>query len=474
MRIPYFILRGESMEAYLLVDFGSTYTKITCVDLEKCEIIASSKDITTINEGIMIGYKRAMEKLKESFKQDIKFEKILACSSAAGGLKMISIGLGRDLTVEAAKRAALGAGARILGSYSYELTEEKLDEIENLDCDIILLSGGTNGGNSRNILYNAEKLAQRKLKIPIVVAGNEKVQDEIKNIFEKSNMEYYITENVMPKVNVLNANPARKTIRSIFMDRIVYAKGIDKFKGEIDGVLMPTPAAVLKGAELLSKGSENESGIGDLIVVDVGGATTDIHSIAQGSVVDLETRFEGLQEPFSKRTVEGDLGMRYSALSLYEAVGEEKIKYYLKDKADIYDLCKFRSQNIRMVPKSDFDYKTDEAIAKSAVELAVKRHCGKLRKEFSYSRYIYYQSGKDLRSVKNIIGTGGVIVHSKNPKEILKALEENKEDPLLLTPQSPDYFVDKEYILSAMGLLGMIKPDESIKIMKKYLKKLEL
>lgn len=319
------------MEKYLLVDFGSTYTKITCVDLKNCEILATSKEITTINEGIMVGYKRAMEKIKLSL-EDTNFKRILACSSAAGGLKMISIGLGKNLTVEAAKRSALGAGARILGSYSYELTDENLDEIEDSDCDIILLSGGTNGGNINNIIYNAEKLADRKIKTPIIVAGNESSKEKIEEIFQEKNIEYYITENVMPKVNVLNANPAREKIRSIFMDKIVDAKGIDKIRSEIDGVLMPTPAAVLKGAELLSKGTNNEPGIGDLIIIDIGGATTDIHSVGRGSVKDQNIIFEGLQEPLEKRTVEGDLGMRYSALSLYEAVGEEKLDIILKMK----------------------------------------------------------------------------------------------------------------------------------------------
>ncbi len=461
------------MEKYLLVDFGSTYTKITCVDLKNCEILATSKEITTINEGIMVGYKRAMEKIKLSL-EDTNFKRILACSSAAGGLKMISIGLGKNLTVEAAKRSALGAGARILGSYSYELTDENLDEIEDSDCDIILLSGGTNGGNINNIIYNAEKLADRKIKTPIIVAGNESSKEKIEEIFQEKNIEYYITENVMPKVNVLNANPAREKIRSIFMDKIVDAKGIDKIRSEIDGVLMPTPAAVLKGAELLSKGTNNEPGIGDLIIIDIGGATTDIHSVGRGSVKDQNIIFEGLQEPLEKRTVEGDLGMRYSALSLYEAVGEEKIRYYFKDEGNIFKFCKDRSENIRMIPRSEIEFSFDSAMAKVATEVSIKRHCGKLRKEYSYNRYIYYQSGKDLRDVKNIIGTGGVVAHSKNPKDILQALEKNKEDEFLLTPQNPEYFVDGEYILSAMGLLGMERPDESIKIMKKYLKKLEL
>ena len=219
----------------------------------------------------------------------------------------------------------------------------------------------------------------------------------------------------------------------------------------------------------MSKGTKDESGIGDLIVVDIGGATTDIHSVSKNKLKDIETRFEGLEEPFAKRTVEGDLGMRYSAISLYEAVGEEKLKSYLKIDSEIYTSCKIRSENIEMVPKSKEEYLFDEAMAKSAVELAIKRHSGKLRKEYSNGRYIYYQKGKNLRDVLTIIGTGGVIINSKNPKEILSAVENNK-DSLILTPKTAKYFSDDYYILSAMGLLGMLKPNESIKIMKKYLK----
>lgn len=457
------------MTNYLLVDIGSTYTKLTLVDLDKCEILSQSQNITTIDEGVMIGYKSALKKLEENLKAPVEFDKVLACSSAAGGLKMISIGLSRDLTSEAGKRASLGAGARVLKTYSYELNEDDLDEIENLGCDIILLCGGTNGGNSNNIIFNAKKLSSRNFEIPIIVAGNESAREEIKYIFEKENMEYYITENVMPKVNVLRDEPVKELIRKIFMDKIVRAKGINILEDYIGKTILPTPYTVLKAAEILSKGTKDESGIGDLIIIDIGGATTDVHSASHSNLVDGETRFEGLEEPFAKRTVEGDLGMRYSALSLYEAAGEEKIRSYLKNNIKIYASCKQRSENIKMLPKSEEEYLFDEAMAKASVEIAIKRHCGRLRKEYSKGRYIYYQNGKNLRDISTIIGTGGVIVNSKNPKEILSAVENNK-DPLRLTPQRAKYFSDDYYILSAMGLLGIKKPKEAIKIMKKYLK----
>lgn len=457
------------MNYYLLLDFGSTYTKLTAVDIEKEEIIATAKDITTVTSGVMNGFRNALKKLREKLPSDVVFEKTLACSSAAGGLKMIAIGLSRNLTAEAAKRSALGAGARILETYSYELSDDDINEIVNSDCDIILLSGGTDFGNKRTIIYNAKKLADAKLNIPIVVAGNIGAIDEIKCIFDASAIDYVCTENVMPKVNTLNAEPAREVIRKIFMDRIVTAKGMNDVEGEIDGVLMPTPAAVIKGAELLSTGTENEEGMGDLIVVDVGGATTDVHSIGIGFPSDSDIRFEGLREPFAKRTVEGDLGMRYSALSLYEAVGEERLRSYFSEEIDILENCKYRAENIMMVPNSQLDYKFDEAMAGCAVEAAVIRHAGSIRKEYSYSRYIYYQRGKDLTNVKVVIGTGGVIVHSKNPVKILDNVK--SYDSNILTPADANFYVDSEYILSAMGLLGMILPDKAVKIMKKYLKK---
>ncbi|RVU55511.1 methylaspartate mutase accessory protein GlmL [Anaerosphaera multitolerans] len=459
------------MKAYLLLDFGSTYTKLTCVDVEAEEIVAREKVITTVQTGLMDGFYQGLEKIKEKLPRDIKFEKTLACSSAAGGLKMVAVGLAKDLTAEAAKRAALGAGARILKTYSLELSDEDIEEMESLNCDIILLSGGTENGNKVYISHNARKLTQLKREIPIVVAGNSAVNEEIARLFDENKMDYVITENVMPKVNTLNAEPARECIRKIFMEKIALARGINTIEGFIDGVIMPTPGAVLKGAELLSLGTETEEGLGDLMVVDVGGATTDIHSVGKGSSIEENVRFEGLQEPFAKRTVEGDLGMRYSALSLYESVGEEKIKANLDEDYDIKGECIRRSQDIMMVPKTPSEFKFDEALAKCAVEFATDRHVGHMRKEYSYTRYIYYQSGKDLRDLKTVIGTGGVIVHSKTPENILSCTNYNEDRPYTLSPENPNYYVDIEYILSAMGILGTVRPDEAIRIMKKYLKK---
>jgi len=463
------------VDAYLLVDFGSTYTKITVVDIDEEEIIASAKDITTIEDNIIVGYENAYSKIEEILKgKDVNFVNKLACSSAAGGLKMIAIGLVPELTAEAAKRAALGAGARVLKVYSYELTLTEIDEIKNSDLDIILLAGGTDGGNKECIVHNAKMLVDNEIKLPIVVAGNKVASDEIREMFTKANMYFSITKNVMPSLSKLDVEPAREEIRKVFMEKIIDAKGLRNAEELVKGILMPTPAAVLKAARILSEGSDEEAGLGDLIVIDIGGATTDVHSIAEGEPTKGGVSVRGLEEPFAKRTVEGDLGMRYSAVSLREAAGSRKMRNYLGDtkrEIDIDANCKYRIEHIKMVPNSKEEIDFDEAMAKVATELSMQRHVGTIESTHTPMGAMYTQIGKDLMEVKYIIGTGGVLVHSDNPKDILKAGAFDAQNPIYLKPRDATYLLDKTYILSAMGLLSQDYPDKAVRIMKKYLVK---
>ena len=465
------------MKAYLAIDFGSTYTKLTAIDLDNEVILATAKDITTVEDDIMIGFNKAFNKLKIEINKKINFDEInfvnkTACSSAAGGLKMVAIGLVPELTAEAAKKAALGAGARVIKTYAYELNSRELEEIKNTALDIILLAGGTDGGNKECIIHNAKMLAEFKVKIPVVVAGNKAATDEIENILKEAEIDCYITENVMPFINKLNVEPSREEIRKVFMNKIVEAKGMKKAEEFIKGILMPTPAAVLKASEILATGTDEEEGLGDLIVVDIGGATTDIHSIAKGEPTKPSIMIKGLEEPYAKRTVEGDLGMRYSAIALLEASGTRKIRNYLHDslkQIDVKAQCQFRHDNIKMIPQSEEEIRFDEAMAKAATELAMTRHCGVLECVYTPMGTMFNQSGKDLTETPYVIGTGGVIIHSLNPKDILKAGNFNEEDPIHLKPIAPKFLVDKTYILSSVGLLAQEYPNTAIRIMKKYL-----
>lgn len=462
------------MKCYLFIDFGSTYTKVTLVDIEEEVIIGHDKSYTTVETDVTIGYKDALDKLFSNInKDDIEIVDRYACSSAAGGLKIIAIGLVPELTAEAAKRAALGAGARVIKTYSHNLNKSEVREIKNSNADMILLAGGTDGGNNICITHNASMLKEIGIDIPVVIAGNKSCSDDIIEIFN-GNIEYYVTENVMPKINQINVKPARETIRSIFMRQIVNAKGMEHIEETISEILMPTPASVLKAAETLSQGTQDEEGIGDLAIIDIGGATTDIHSIGEGSPTQSSVIVRGLEEPFSKRTVEGDLGMRYSAMSIYEAAGKKMMKKYLDiSDYDVEKEFKMRYNNTDFIPETKKDIEFDEAMAKICADISMKRHAGKIEAMYSPMGALYSQTGKDLMDLPYLIGTGGVIVNSENPEEILKAANYNQEDPESLKPKDPKFLIDREYILSSMGLLAMVDGNMAVRMLKKYIVNME-
>jgi uncharacterized protein (TIGR01319 family) len=304
------------------------------------------------------------------------------------------------------------------------------------------------------------------------VAGNKNARDEIEDIFIEKNVFYKATDNVMPRLNVLNVEPAREVIREIFMQKIVEAKGMKKAESFISGILMPTPAAVLKAARIFADGSDKEEGIGDLIVVDIGGATTDVHSISDGEPTKAGVTLRGLQEPYAKRTVEGDLGMRVSAISLWEAATTRKIKKFIPDtKYDVEERCKYLQNNVNILPTEPEEIEFDEALAMAATEIGMERHVGVIESVYTPMGIIYSQVGKDLLSTRYLIGTGGVLVHSRNPEKILKAGTFNMESPNFLKPEKPEILIDRTYILSAMGLLAEKYPDLTVRIMKKYIVK---
>ena len=251
------------MKPVLLIDFGSTYTKVTAVDLEGERLLGTADSYTTVQTDVGEGLENALRKL-EKVTGHLEYEARYACSSAAGGLRMITSGLVPELTAEAARQASLGAGAKVLKVYSFQLTEDDVDEILSINPDIFLLVGGTDGGNSECILHNAKILASAQFDFPVVIAGNRSAARECARILDGH--EVHICENVMPKFGVLNTEPTRLKIREIFLNRIIQAKGLSKAASLIQGILMPTPSAVMKAMQLLAEGCEGEAGIGDLIV----------------------------------------------------------------------------------------------------------------------------------------------------------------------------------------------------------------
>jgi len=171
-----------------------------------------------------------------------------------------------------------------------------------------------------------------------------------------------------------------------------------------------------------------------------------------------------------KRTVEGDLGVRYSTKSLLEASGEFFLERYLKNTDyNIEKEITKRYENVRFLPKNEREIEFDEALAKVCAYLSIKRHVGRIESTYTSMGTTYYQEGKDLLELPNVIGTGGVLVNSKNPKGILRVCNFNREDPTSLKPKNPKFLLDEKYIMFSMGLLSLVDEDMAVRMLKEYI-----
>ena len=456
------------MKPILLIDFGSTYTKLTAVDVDAEVILGTAQAYTTVQTDINDGLSEGLRLLEQKTGK-LTYEKTYACSSAAGGLRMVTSGLVPELTGEAAKMASLGAGAKVVGVYAFQLTEDDMEDIKASKPDIFLLVGGTDGGNTECILHNARMLASINPQFPIVVAGNRTAARECERIL--SGCEVHVCPNVMPKFGVLKIEDTQKKIREIFLNRIIQAKGLSQAAQLLSDIMMPTPSAVLAAMNLLAQGCEGETGIGELVAVDVGGATTDVYSVADGMPETFNTVYKGLPEPYSKRTVEGDIGMRYSIHGIVEAAGVSRVAQLSGlTEGRVEELVDYLRANTDTVPNGNEEMeRLDYALASMAIEEAVRRHAGTIEETYTMMGQTFVQEGKNLTKVRQIVVTGGSLIHTKRTEEIAKHALYSPQQPASLRPKQADVWVDRTYILAAMGLLSSYYPQVALRIMKKEL-----
>jgi len=456
------------MPRYLLADIGSTFTKVCLVDTATVEVLATSSAPTTIASDVNAGFDAALEKMPAVPLDGI--EATLVCSSAAGGLQIAAVGLVPELTLQAAKYAALGAGGKVIRAFSYLLTGEDLQALRDLKPDIVLLSGGTDGGNTQYILQNARSLQERLPTIPLIVAGNRAAEDELREVF-RGRPDVFFTRNVMPDLHTLNLEPAREQIRNVFLDRIVLAKGLSKLQARAQ-VVMPTPEAALRAVSLLSAGMEGRApGMGELLMVDIGGATTDVYSCAAGLPESAATILKGLPEPFNKRTVEADIGMRHTLRYLLEEAGLERLcaENGLEPDA-VRQWADLVTAEPGRVPATSQERAIDVACARAGCGIAVSRHCGKLEETYTSAGRLYIQQGKDLGRVKTVIGSGGPLAWAGAARVILEAARRKAGDAAL-KPHAPALFVDERYLMWAMGLLAEREPRAALALMRKHIVK---
>lgn len=451
----------------LTADIGSTYTKLTAINLTKQAVEGTAMAFTTIQTDVMEGFSAALQALEQKIGR-FDYDELFCCSSAAGGLKMIALGLVPELTAKAARLAAASAGAKVVKTYAFELSKAEQQEIEEIHPDLVLLCGGTDGGNKEVIITNAHKLCELKSTFTTIVAGNKSAASEIEKIFTSHNKQFVITENVMPEFNKLNIEPAQKKITELFINSIIEAKGLSQIQALTKHDIIPTPLAVLNGCKLLAGGTDKTQGLGDMLAVDLGGATTDVYSIADGKPTMENVTVRGLPEPFAKRTVEGDLGMRYSLESLAETLNVSQLENSTGINVErINQWISTVTNNPKELPApSSEELQIEQHIAHHAVKIAVERHVGTFEPVYTPFGQIFVLTGKDLSDMPYVIGIGGAIINSINPATVLKGAVKGNDDLMYAKPAKPAFLIDENYIFSSMGLLSSAYPEATLNMLK--------
>ncbi|MBR5534619.1 MAG: glutamate mutase L [Ruminiclostridium sp.] len=456
----------------ILTDFGSTFTKVVVADLSERKMVLTDRFPSTVSYDARIGLEQCFDAARkaigeEAFARALK----LSSSSAAGGLRMGVVGLSKTLSAQAGRSAAFGAGAKILHTCAGRLKVEDISCLEELPLEILLFCGGYENSGTKVLLHNAELLAGSGLHIPIIYAGNSAAASEVRRLLTQGKKECYLARNIIPNVGQIDKSQVEEIIREVFLHRIINMKGLDKVSGLLDRMVMPTPAAVLSAGELLARGTPTQPGFGDLMIVDVGGATTDIHSYAQQMPYE-GAKVVGTPEPYGKRTVEGDLGMRESSNSLCDEIGLDRmIRETGLSSEEIQSVISHWITQNRDLAREESQKKVDKALAEGAVRISACRHAGQIQR-VSSAGVKTLQHGKNLTSVGTVIGTGGALVFSGHGATALgQVLRNSEREPDILLPEEADCYLDADYVFFAGGLLREIDEEAAFAIMKNSLKK---
>jgi uncharacterized protein (TIGR01319 family) len=430
------------------------------VDLREGRVLAAAEHPTTLpgphGGDVLDGYDACLARLVAADPRAAGAE-VLACSSAGGGLRIAVVGNEPLVTAEAGRRVALSSGGKVVHVLGAAGGAGDFAGLVAARPDVVLLTGGTDGGNSEVLLDAARRLVAAGWTGPVVVAGNVDARDDVADVLD--GVPHVLADNVVPRIGVLAPESARAAVREVFLAHVIGGKHLSARTDFTAMVRGATPDLVLSGVELLARGLDDaHPGVGDVVVVDVGGATTDVHSVVE---IDPDT---GLTEgglsrevvattPVT-RTVEGDLGMRWSAVSTVEQAAAEEPG--AADGAALLAAASRRRDEPGFLPGTEAERDDDERIARAAIGLALRRHAGRSRVVLSPEGRVVERSGKDLREVGLVVGSGGVLRHGR-PGVAARVLAGSTGADVVggwQLPRRPEVVVDADYVLAAAGLLA--------------------
>jgi len=490
------------VSSVLATDVGSTTTKAILIERrgDEYRLVCRGEMPTTVEapwENVMIGVRKSIRRIEELMQrpilgtdsklvrpqQDVPpteptaggeppaaaagVDLYVSTSSAGGGLQMMVAGLVSSISASSANRAALGAGAVVLDVIAVDdgrSTSEQITRLTELRPDIILMSGGVDGGSVTYIAAIAETIVQANpqprfgatYKLPLVYAGNTDAQDLIQQI-AGNELDVHLVDNLRPKHDLENLGPARESIHDLFMNHVMaQAPGYGELMGWVDSTIMPTPGAVGSIIRLMAERYQ-----ASIIGVDIGGATTDVFS-----------DFEGV----FTRTVSANLGMSYSICNVLEEAGFQNIRRWLPFPVDEEGLCDWIANKMvrpTTIPQTIDKLVLEQALAREALRLSFEHHKSLARKveaeEISAGwrtqRKLFKASGEeiiDLLKLNMLVGSGGVLSHA--PRRAQAAL-------MMIDSFCPEgvtqLAVDSIFMMPHLGVLSEVHPDIAAEVFDK-------
>ena len=433
----------------LAVDFGSTFTKGALVAADGT-VVRTAATPTTGTRGsgdILDGYhtlRRALDVPDDAT--------VHACSSAGGGLRLAVVGYEATVTAQAGHRVGLSAGAKVVHVASGPLTTKEVSGIRAARPDIVLLVGGTDGGNADVLLHNAARLGKAAIgghgahAVPIVLAGNVEARDEAAALLAETQRPTILAGNVLPEIGVVAPESARAAIREAFLRHVIGGKGLSKdqaFGAMVEGA---TPDVVLRGVEVLA----SRVG-GDVLVLDIGGATTDVYSVITPAGEDASPRKDVVATLGHGRTVEGDLGMRWNAQGVLEAAESERLVESVPCWEELRTYAAQLASRPDAVPADDRERRLDVELARLAALVAVRRHARPAQPT---------ESPRPLANVTKLVGSGGVLRHADEAgrERVLGSVLADHAGGWKV-PRAAKAEVDASYLLFVAGLLAEQQPD---------------
>ena len=476
------MIEKNKIKTILATDCGSTTTKAILIEKKDGEyqltyrgeapttVEAPFEDVTkgVLNSIIEIEELSGRSILKEDSiispsSGDNGVDIYISTSSAGGGLQMMVAGVVKSMTGESAQRAALGAGSivmDVLASNDKRMFHEKVKRIRDLRPDMILFSGGIDGGTESHVVKIAEVLEAANpkprlgtnFKLPVIFAGNKKARPKIEEKLSKIT-DLKIVDNIRPTLELENLQPSRDKIHDLFMEHVMaQAPGYQKLMSWADIPIMPTPGAV--GEIIKTIAEKNKMSV---VGVDIGGATTDVFSVFQNKF---------------NRTVSANLGMSYSICNVLAESGYEEISKWLPFKIEEEELTnRIANKMIRptTIPQSLEELMIEQAMAREALSLSFDQH-----KQFAVSlkgvqqertiseAFEQSSSGKTLVNMKEldlIVGSGGVLSHApRRLQSFIMMVDSFKPEGVT------QIAVDSIFMMPQLGVLSSIHQEAALEV----------